>query len=144
MRSTQRGVTTLILGSAIALAAGSAAPTNGAEAGHAIVVQNAYFPRLGLEEEVYQTRLRASAVRARLGLVVGRVLRRADGPEGGPYVIWEAEYPDLLARERDVEALSGNADFDAVAEHMGTLLERFERTLWAVGEPAEPIGSENP
>lgn len=111
-----------------------------------IVVQNAYFAKPGLEEEVYRTRLRASGVRARLGLVVGRVLRRADGPEGGPYVVWEAEYPSLEARERDVEAVSGSAEFDAVAEHMGTLLARFERSVWTVEvtAPAEAAPADRP
>jgi len=101
-----------------------------------IVVQNAYYPKPGLEEQVYQLRLRASAVRASLGLVEGRVLRRIEGPEGQATVIWEAEYPDAAAREEDVARLSTNAEFGEIQKQMGTLIVRFERSVWQV----EPRG----
>jgi len=130
MRVARKLMTISLIACSLALAVGGASPAGAAE--RRIVVQNAYYPKPGLEDEVYRTRLRASAVRARLGLVVGRVLRRLEGPAGGPHVVWEAEYPDPEARTRDVEALSGSAEFDAVAEHMGTLLTRFERTVWTV------------
>ena len=99
----------------------------------ALVVQNVYFPRPGMEDEVLATRLEASAVRARLGLGTGRVLKRVNGPEDGPYLMWEAEYPSQAAREADVAALDGT-DFERVSRHMGTLLDRFGRTVWEVVE----------
>lgn len=97
-----------------------------------IVVHNAYYPKPGLEEQVFQLRLRASAVRAALGLVEGRVLRRIEGPEGQAAVIWEAEYPDAAAREEDVARLSTNAEFGEIQRQMGTLIVRFERSVWQV------------
>ncbi|MFQ5690893.1 MAG: hypothetical protein ACE5HQ_11560 [Gemmatimonadota bacterium] len=99
--------------------------------GH-LVIQNYYYAKPGLEESVYRLRLRASRVRADLGLVRGRVLRRVSGPGSLPTVIWEAEYPDSLARARDVAELSGSEEFDRIAEEMGTLLRRFERASWWV------------
>ena len=96
-----------------------------------IVVQNSYFPQDGMAADVLETRLAASAVRRDNGLVVGRVLRRVEGPEGTPFLIWEAEYADATAREADVAAL-GETNFAEVSSHMGTLLDRFGRTVWEV------------
>jgi len=107
-----------------------AQPAAGAEpAAGRLIVQNVYYPRAGMEDDVLATRLEASAVRTRLGLETGRVLLRVEGPEGGPHVMWEAEYESQAAREADVAALDGT-DFEAVADHMGTLLDGFERTVW--------------
>lgn len=105
-----------------------------------IVVRNAYWAKPGLEEAVYRQRLLASEVRRRLGLYTGRVLRLASGPEGQPDVIWECEYPSAAARDEDVAALSASGEFDVVTERMGTLIERFERTVWRVapGPEGEP------
>ncbi len=120
-----------VVGRAAAFDGWAAAPS--APAVGTLVVQNAYYPTPGYEDRVLETRLRASAVRAELGLVVGRVLRRLEGQDDAPTVIWEASYPDAEARERDVAALDGTA-FDEVSAHMGTLLDRFARTVWEVVE----------
>jgi hypothetical protein len=96
-----------------------------------IVVQNSYFPQEGMEDEVLATRLAASAVRRDNGLVVGHVFRRVDGPEGTPFLIWEARYADAAAREADVAALE-ETDFRQVSSRMGTLLAGFGRTVWEV------------
>ena len=101
-----------------------------------IVVQNEYYPKPGLDEDVYQLRLRASAVRAKLGLVEGRVLRRSEGPDGGPAVIWQAEYPNPTARQDDVARLSASAEFKAIQDTMATLVARFERSVWRVAPSA--------
>ena len=111
---------------------GSAAALSGLAVG-TLVVQNAYYPSAGYEDQVLETRSRASAVRAELGLVEGRSLRRLEGGDDVPTVIWEASYPDAEARERDVAALDGT-EFDEVSAHMGTLLDRFARTVWEVVE----------
>jgi len=47
-------------------------------------------------------------------------------------VIWEAEYPDAAAREEDVARLSTNAEFGEIQRQMGTLIVRFERSIWQV------------
>ena len=116
---------------AFGLFVGHAAPAGADSPDRRLIVQNVYYPKDGLEDEVLATRLEASAVRRELGLEAGRVLRRVDGAEGGPYVMWEAEYGSQAARLTDVAALDGT-DFDAVASHMGTLLDRFGRTVWEV------------
>ena len=97
-----------------------------------LVVQNYSFARPGLADSVYRMRLRAREVRAGLGLVVGRVLRRGQGGDSLPDVIWEAEYPDSEARVRDLVLLGESAEFAAIAETMETLLRRFDRASWWV------------
>jgi hypothetical protein len=84
---------------------------------------------------VLATRLEGCAIRARLGLVVGRVFERVSGPDGGPYVVWEAEYESLAARSRDVEEVSESDEFSALVEKMGPLIEHFERSVWRIAEP---------
>ena len=96
-----------------------------------ILVQNLYFPKPGKEEEVYQWRLHASDVRAKLGLPKGRVLKKLSGT-GGPYVIWECEYSSLEAREKDVTILDKSDEFKQVQAHMSTLLDKFERSVFTI------------
>lgn len=103
-----------------------------AHADEAIVVQNHYYPKPGLEREVLRTRLEASAVRRELGLEVGRVLLRTGDADGQPYVVWECDYPSVQAREKDAAAAEGAPAFKAVQEKMGTLIARFERRVWSV------------
>lgn len=128
-------ITRFIYGLAIAM---SLSIFGTARADDAVVVQNFYYPKPGLEREVLKTRLEASAVRKRLGLEVGRVLLRAQDVDGQPYVIWECDYPSLSAREKDAAAAEGAADFRAVQAKMRSLIERFERTVWSV----EPLPRE--
>jgi hypothetical protein len=97
-----------------------------------IVVQNLYFPKPGLEQEVLKTRLEASSVRRKLGLQVGRVLLHNNEVDGQPYVIWECDYPTLQAREKDAAAAENAPAFQAVQKKMSDLIARFERTLWTV------------
>jgi len=122
-------------GPSLAVASGPAVAetaVSGADrAAGVIVVQNAYYPNDGMDDEVLRTRLEASAVRAGAGLVEGRVLRRIEGPDDAPFLIWEAEYADAAAREADLAALD-DTDFSRVSSHMGTLLAGFGRTVWEV------------
>jgi ketosteroid isomerase-like protein len=99
-----------------------------------IVVQNYYFPKPGKELEVMETRKRASAVRAQLGLPVGRILQRSSESTTQAYMIWECEYPSLQAREEDVTRLEQSEEFKKVQDHMGTLLEKFDRGVWLIRE----------
>jgi hypothetical protein len=66
-------------------------PKTGPSSG-TIVVQNHYYPKPGLEQEVLRTRLEASAVRRELGLEVDRVLLRTGDVDRQPYVVWECDY----------------------------------------------------
>ena len=93
-----------------------------------IVVQNYYYPKPGNEEAVYQWRLHASDVRAKLGLPVGRVLKKNSG-DALYQVVWECEYPSLEAREADVKKLDESVEFKKVQEHMTTLIQKFERAV---------------
>jgi len=99
-----------------------------------IVVQNYYFALPGKSEEVFEWRLHASEVRAKLGLSRGRVLRRIAAPNGQdsavPDVIWECDYPSQAAREKDIALLSRSAEFDQVEKHMDKLLRKFDRALF--------------
>ncbi|GAC1695555.1 MAG: hypothetical protein NVS9B3_13660 [Gemmatimonadaceae bacterium] len=105
-----------------------------------LVVHNYYYAKAGLADSVYRLRLRASAVRAALGLERGRVLRRIDAPDSLPDVVWEAEYADSAARAKDVGALDRSAEFREIQRTMGTLLSRFERVVWR----AEPRAGSTP
>ena len=96
-----------------------------------IIVQNHYYPKEGKEKEVYEWRLHASGVRSGLGLPKGRVLRRISG-ENKPYVIWECEYASMETREIDVKESDKSQEFKKIQEHMATLLDKFERTVWEI------------
>lgn len=97
-----------------------------------IVVQNFYFPKPGKENEVLAQRKLASSVRAKLGLPAGRILLRTSESTSQAYIIWECEYSSLKSREEDVAKLDLSAEFKQVQEHMGTLLEKFDRSVWQV------------
>jgi len=100
------------------------------DAADAVVVQNYYFPKPGKEEAVHALRLRASDVREELGLPRGTVLRRIEGPDSLPLVIWQNEYATVEERRRDSEAAVGAPEFQEIMDEMGTLLRHFERALW--------------
>ena len=112
-------------------------------AGEHIVVQNYYYALPGKAEEVYEWRLHASEVRARLGLPKGRVLRRVAQPAATtqqtgmkpdslnlPDVIWECEYSSIAERNSDVERLGRSPEFEQVEKHMDTLIRHFERAIF--------------
>lgn len=98
-----------------------------------ILIQNYYYPKPEKEKEVYEWRLHASEVREKLGLPKGRVLKKINGTSG-PYVIWECEYASLEAREKDIELLDKSEEFKKVQEHMSTLIEKFERSVWEIDD----------
>jgi hypothetical protein len=97
-----------------------------------LVVQNFYYALPGKVQEVYELRLRASEVRAALGLPRGRVLRRtSDQTEKSlPDVEWECEYPSVAAREKDVAALEHSEEFARIEKKMDTLLREFHRATF--------------
>ena len=97
-----------------------------------IVVQNWYFSRAGAEEEALGVRRDASRVRREAGQPVGRILvPAADGPDGLTF-IWECDYLDEAARTADAAWSDASAEFTAVRQRMGTLLQRFERITFTV------------
>ncbi len=105
--------------------------------GDQVVVHNAYYAKPGLAEAVYQWRLHASDVRVQLGFPPGRVLRRIEetgdsAQASQPDVIWECTYPNLAARQRDAQAVEATTEFQAVMQHMRTLIHHFDRQIWHV------------
>ncbi len=98
-----------------------------------IVVQNRYFIKPGQEDEGLATRRRASQVRADEERPIGRIMV-SEGPQEGaaPTFVWECEYADLDARQVDLDWAGGSAAFTAVRQHMGTLLDNFERLTFRV------------
>ena len=110
--------------------------------GH-IVVTNWYFAKRGLEQDVHDHRIHASEVLIELGFAPGLVLDRVQNTGYAtagvlPNVIWMSEYPDLDSRQAAVDAVSATTEFQAVMDHMGTLLEDFDRGVWAVQSIEEP------
>ncbi len=94
-----------------------------------IVVQNEYFPKPGKEKEVYELRLQATKILAKLGVPTGRVLERMNVGDR-PYVMWECDYASIEERGKTVKLVSQSADFKRVETQMGTLINRFERLTW--------------
>ena len=97
-----------------------------------IVVQNHYWAKKGLENDVYNQRLYASFVRDSLGLAKGRVLKRISDKEDASHVIWECEYANEEARREDVRKLTASGAFEKVTTKMGTLIRKFDRIIYRV------------
>lgn len=98
-----------------------------------IVVQNRYFIRAGQEAEGLATRRRASQVRADEARPIGRIMLSTGPQEGAsPSFVWECEYVDLDARQADLDWAADSEAFTAVRQHMGTLLDKFERLTFEV------------
>jgi hypothetical protein len=112
--------------------------TSATAAGEAVIVQNFYYALPGKADDVYRWRLHASEIRARLGLAVGRVLRRTqasgDDVEDAelPDVVWECEYPNAKARAADLARLNTSTEFNSVETHMQTLIRQFRRAVFTV------------
>lgn len=136
MRSTLKMVLVFALVSTLSVAGdGGVKP---ASPQRQIVVENYYYAKAGNADEVYQWRLHASDVRARLGFARGRVLRRilsydqTGQSKELPDVVWQCEYPSIEARQREADAISTKPEFEEVQKHMSTLLRRFERVSYRV------------
>lgn len=95
-----------------------------------IIEQDAYFALPGKAEEVYQLRLHACDVLERLGLPRGHVLRRLGNPDTRADVMWQLEFPDEAARQRNLKIRLDSSEFTAVREHMRTLISRAEVGTW--------------
>ena len=104
-----------------------------------IVVLNMYYAKPGMEDEVLQTRQNASRIRASIGLPRGRILRRINDADDLPDVLWECEFPDIAAHDRDMTARADSDAFEDVRSRMRTVASRFERTLWRVPYPSTPV-----
>jgi hypothetical protein len=95
-----------------------------------ITEQTAYYATPGEAEKVYAHRLHASEVRKKIGLPAGRVLRKAGGDGRLADVIWQLEYPDQKALERDLNARAESREFEQVRATMKTLIDDFSRGFY--------------
>jgi hypothetical protein len=86
-----------------------------------------YYAKPEQADAVLEQRRRACAIRVRLGLAVGRIFTRIEGP--GPDVRWECEFATRVEYEQDMAVRASSTEFAAAREAMHLLLERFERQL---------------
>ena len=96
-----------------------------------IIVQNYYFPKDGNENKVLELRKQASALRHRLSLPRGRILKRVGG-DGGSFIIWECEYSSKESRDQDIEVLGNSEEFKSIQNRMDSLIIRFERSIFTI------------
>ena len=86
-----------------------------------------YYALPDCAEAVLAQRRRASEIRARLGLPVGRIFKKLEG--AGPDVRWECAFESRADYERDLAARGASEEFARARQDMHKLLERFERNL---------------
>jgi hypothetical protein len=101
-----------------------------------IVARHLYHPQPGKSDDVLKQRLLACDVREKLGLERGRVLTRVRGDDERAEVVWEWDYPDAAAYDREMETQNASEEFMAVRRHMGTLAQRMDRVLFEIVEPS--------
>ena len=95
-----------------------------------IIEQDGYFALPGKAEEVYQVRVQACDVLEKLGLPRGQILRRQGTSDTLPDVLWQMEFPDDAARQRNLKIRLESPEFTAVRDRMKTLVRRGELSVW--------------
>ena len=100
-----------------------------------IVDRHLYHPLPG--RSVLKQRQLACDVRERIGLPRGRILTKVRGADGLAEVIWEWDYPDAAAYDREMDTQNASDELMAVRRHMRTLIERMDPVLLEVAEPRE-------
>lgn len=96
-----------------------------------IISYNFYYARSGNSAAVLQQRIRASDVRAQLGLPRGRTISKVEGGDNWPDVIWRLGFTDMAAQHADMQARAASTEFEAIRQGMRQLYRRFERPLYA-------------
>ena len=119
--------------------AGVAAATSEPVVKAQVVVQNSYYAKPGMEDDVMRIRVEASAVLRSLGVRTGRILRRtknqfdvvgADDPD----VVWECDFPDEASLIDDARIARASSQFAAVQKRMAVVARKFETRRWSVHE----------
>lgn len=95
-----------------------------------IVSYNFYYARSGNAGAVLEQRLKASDVRATLGLPRGRTLSRVAGADDLPDVIWRLDFADRGLQDDDMDIRAASPEFEAIRLGMRQLYRRFERPLY--------------
>lgn len=99
-----------------------------------IVERTRYFGKPGMADAVLETRREASRIRAALGLPHGRITVPIASEDGvaQPDVEWECTFNGHAERDADMKARADSAQFEAIRQRMGSLLDRFERLVYEV------------
>lgn len=92
-----------------------------------IVETTHYYARRGNADAVLKQRRHATAIRVRLGLAPGRILRKIG--DAGPDVRWECEFANQEQFDHDMAARAACAEFAAARQAMHRYLDRFERHI---------------
>jgi len=104
-----------------------------------IVSLNFYYARPGNTAAVLRQRIRASDVRAALGLPRGHVFAKIEGSGDWPDTLWRLDFPDMAAQDTDMAARAASPDFESIRLGMRQLYRRFERPLYAGNTTAGPL-----
>jgi hypothetical protein len=97
-----------------------------------IVEVTNYFARDGQRPAVLEQRRRASAIRRELGLTPGEIFVLLEGK--GPDVRWECRFASRETYEADLAVRARSEAFVQARQLMHTLLDRFERHVYAMDE----------
>lgn len=100
-----------------------------------IVSYNFYYARPGNAAAVLQQRIRASDVRAQLGLPRGRTISKieggdVEGRDDFPNVIWRLDFAGMTGQDADMKIRAASPEFEAIRHGMRQLYRRFERPLY--------------
>jgi hypothetical protein len=95
-----------------------------------IVSYNFYYARPGNAAAVLQQRIRASDVRAQLGLPRGRTISKIEGGDDFPDVIWRLDFAGMAEQDADMKIRAASLEFEAIRRGMRQLYRRFERPLY--------------
>jgi hypothetical protein len=95
-----------------------------------IISYNFYYARPGNAAAVLQQRIKASDVRAQLGLPRGRIIRKIEGGDDFPDVIWRLDFAGMAGQDADMQARAASPAFEAIRHGMRQLYRRFERPLY--------------
>jgi hypothetical protein len=107
-----------------------------------IVSYNFYYAKPGNAAAVLQQRIKASDVRAQLGLPRGRIISKVEGDGDWPDVIWRLDFADMAAQDADMQARADSPEFEAIRQGMRQLYRRFERPLYAPWQNKESLSAE--
>lgn len=106
-----------------------------------IVSYNFYYARPGNAAAVLRQRIKASDIRARLGLPRGRIISRLGGDDDWPDVIWRLDFAGMTEQDTDMRIRAASPEFEAIRHGMRQLYRRFERPLYAPCNDSPPPGS---
>ena len=93
-----------------------------------LLAQNRYFAKRGSANEVYELRLHACGVVKRIGVPPGEVFRGRGGVE--PDAVWQVEFANREAARESRRKVLADPEFISVQQRMGTLIRRFESSLY--------------